>query len=70
VDNRIAAAPGDDPNHVLVTVIHLLMLCIGWYEGEISGRKLLSLRTIRAADNGAMTARSVNDCVCCASDGV
>jgi hypothetical protein len=47
-----------------------LMLCIGWYEGEISGRKLLSLRTIRAADNGAMTARSVNDCVCCASDGV
>jgi hypothetical protein len=61
VNDRVAAAPGNDPDHILVTIIDLLVFGIGWYKGKVSGSKLLSLRTIRTADNSAMTACGVND---------
>jgi hypothetical protein len=61
VDNRVAAAASDDPHHILVTIVDLLVFGIGWYKGEVSGSKLLPLRTIRAADNSAMTACRVYD---------
>jgi hypothetical protein len=71
VNDRVAAAPGNDPDHILVTIIDLLVFGIGWYEGEVSGSKLLPLRTIRAADNSAMTACGVNNRIyCCASERV
>jgi hypothetical protein len=64
VDDRIATSSSYDPNDILFTVVNFLVLSIRWYESEVSRRKLLSLRTVRATHNGAMTARSIHDGIC------
>ena len=54
VNDRIATASCNDPNDIIIAFVYLLMLSISGYKREVARRKLLSLRTIRAAHNGAM----------------
>jgi hypothetical protein len=45
-DHRRAPTPRDDPRHLLVAIIHLLMLRPSGYEGEIAWGELLTLLAV------------------------
>jgi hypothetical protein len=63
VNNRIPSTSGNDPNDLFVAIVDLLMFGISWNEREVSWTKLLSLGAVGSADDGAVSARGIYNCV-------
>ncbi len=60
--NRLSSAAANDPEHLLISVVHLLVLGPRWDQREVAGVKVLPLGSARA-DNGAEAAGGVDECV-------
>jgi hypothetical protein len=63
VNNGIPSTSGNYPNDLIVAIVDLLMFGISRDEREVSWAKLLSLGAVRSADNRAVPACGIYDCI-------
>jgi hypothetical protein len=63
VNYGISSATGDDPLHILVAVVYLLVFGVGGNERKVAGSQFVPFRAVRSRDDCTEATSSVDNSV-------